>query len=215
MKIKRIRWTSFLLTSDNLSVLTDPTSMVDAGLSFPKTKTDVCLFSNYSKPVKDSILKDSKLESKVVPDKRDTVMEIDTAGEFEIGGLMIRRGISDNFYIVDEKSVRVVYMGGTDNTFNPDTVKDLGDVDVLILPVGDGVNFMSFDNIEKVISNIDPAILIPCAYKEAGLKNNDVKEKDEFVKHFGFGNVKNESYLSVSKKIVEEEQKSVEVIFLD
>lgn len=215
MKIKRIGWTSFLLTSENLSVLTDPVSLVTSGLSLPKTKADVCLFSNYTEPIKESILKDKKLESKVVPDKRDTVMEIDTPGEFEIGGLMIRRGISDNFYIVDEKSIRVVYMGGTDNTFDPDTVKDIGDVDVLILPVGDGVNFMSFDSIEKVISNIDPAILIPCAYKEGGLKNLDVKDKEEFVKHFGFGNVRNESYLNVSKKIVEEEQKSVEVIFLD
>lgn len=57
--------------------------------------------------------------------------------------------------------------------------------------------------------------MIPCAYKEGGLKNLDVKDKEEFVKHFGFGNVRNESYLNVSKKIVEEEQKSVEVIFLD
>jgi len=215
MKIKRIGWTSFLFTSDNLSILTDPVALTLSGVSLPKTKTDVCLFSNYLEPIKESILKDKKLENKVIPDKRDSIMEIDTPGEFEVGELMIRRGISDNFYIIDEKSVRVVYMGGTDSTFDPNTVKDLGDVDVLILPVGDGVNFMSFDSIEKVISNIDPAILIPCAYKESGVKNQDIKDKDEFIKHFGFGNVKNESYLNVGKKIVEEEQKSVEVIFLD
>ncbi len=50
--------------------------------------------------------------------------------------------------------------------FDPKKTKNLGDVDVLIVPVGDGVNFMDFDKIERVISNTDPSILIPCAYKE-------------------------------------------------
>ncbi|MHC1716975.1 MAG: MBL fold metallo-hydrolase [Candidatus Dojkabacteria bacterium] len=215
MKIKRVGWSTFLFTSENITILTDPVMLSTVGLSLPKTKVDVCLFSNYTEPVKESIIKDSKLESKIVPDKRESVMEINTPGEFEVGGLMIRRGIVDNFYIIDEKSVRIVYMGGTDNTFDPNSVKDIGDVDVLILPVGDGVDFMSFENIEKVLSNVDPAILIPCSYKESGVKNENVKSKEEFTKHFGFGNVKEESYLSINKKSIEEEQKSVEVIFLE
>jgi L-ascorbate metabolism protein UlaG (beta-lactamase superfamily) len=127
---------------------------------------------------------------------------------------MIRRGIGDDFYVIDEKNIRVVYMGGTDNTFDLAKSKDLGDVDVLILPVGDGVNFMDFDKIEKIISNTDPAILIPCAYKGEGGKNGELKSKEEFIKHFGFTNVRDENYLNVNKKKVEEEEKSIEVIFL-
>ena len=141
-------------------------------------------------------------------------MEINTPGEYEVGGIMIRRGIRDDFFIIDEKTTRVVYMGGTDNSFDPKKVKDLGDVDVLIIPVGDGVNFMDFEKIENVLSNIDPAILIPCAYKEGGSGNGDLKSKEEFIKHFGFANVHEESYITVNKKKVEKDQQGVEVVFL-
>ncbi len=214
MKIKRRGWTSFLITSDNISVLTDPLELSESEAKLPKTKADICLFTKYPKKIKKSILQDNKLQKKVVPDNRGEIMEINTPGEYEVGGIMIRRGIEDDFFIIDEKTTRVVYMGGTDNSFDPKKMKDLGDVDVLIIPVGDGVNFMDFDKIEEVISHTDPAILIPCAYKEGGSGNGDLKSKKEFIKHFGFANVREESYITVTKKKVEQDQQSVEVIFL-
>lgn len=213
MKIKKIGWTSFLLTSDNITALTDPLMLANSGVNFPKTRADVCIFTD-SKDPKKSILEDNKLDNKVVGDKREKVMEVYTPGEYEVGGIMIRRGIGDNFYLIDEKNIRVVYMGGTDNSFDPKDTKDLGDVDVLIIPVGDGVTFMDFEKIEKIISNTDPAILIPCAYKEEGGNNKDLKGKEEFIKHFGFANVRDENYLNVNKKRVEEDQAGVEVVFL-
>jgi len=214
MKIKRRGWTSFLITSDEISLLTDPLAWSETDASFRKTKADICLFTEYDKKIKKSILKDNKLGKKIVPDNREEIMEINTPGEYEVGGIMIRRGIGENFFIIDEKTTRVVYMGGTGKDFDPDDVKDLGDVDVLIIPVGDGVEFMDFEKIEKVIANTDPAILIPCAYKEGGTGNKDLKSKEEFIKHFGFANVHEETYLTVSKKKVEKDQKSVEVVFL-
>ncbi len=214
MKIKRVGWTSFLISSPNVSAITDPIMLFQSGVSFPKTKADIAIFSGYDKEVKDTVLQDNKLDKKVVVETRPSIMEIYTAGEFEIGGLMIRRDLGQNFYIIDEKNVRVVYLGGTDNDFQPDVVKDVGDVDVLIIPVGDGIHFMDFDKLEKVISNIDPAIILPCAYKEENSKMEGIKSKDEFIKYFGFANVSEETTLNVAKKKVEEEQQSAEVIFL-
>lgn len=215
MKIKKIGWTSFLITTPTMSAITDPLMLSQLGTSFPKTAADISLFSQYNKEIKESILKDNKLEGKVVPDHRDKVMEIYTPGEFEIGGLMIRRDIDSDYFIIDENTLRVVYMGGTDNKFNIETLKNTGDVDVLILPVGDGVSFMNFDTMEKVISEVDPAILLPCAFCEDGAKGNTCKSKEEFIKHFGFANVREETTLNVvKKKVDEEEQNSVEVIFL-
>ena len=214
MKIKRIGWTSFLITSDNISIVTDPLELSESGASFQKTRADVALFTNYSKEIKKGILKDNKLDNKVVSESRDEVMEISTPGEYEVGGMMIRRGIGDDFFIIDEKTIRAVYLGGTNNEFDPKRTKNLGDVDVLIVPVGDGVNFMDFDKIERVISNTDPSILIPCAYKDGGSGQKDLKSKEEFIKHFGFANVREENYINVSKKKVEKEQQSVEVVFL-
>jgi len=215
MKIKKIGWTSFLISSPNISAITDPLASFEIGATIPKTSADIAIFTKYDKNIKASILKDNKLDAKIVPDRRDKVMEISTPGEFEIGGLMIRRDIDKDFYIIDENTLRIVYLGGTDSKFDPEGIKNVGDVDVLILPVGDGVNFMNFDTMEKVISDIDPAILLPCAFSEDGPKGNNFKTKEEFIKHFGFANVREESYLNVVKKKVDEEnQQSVDVIFL-
>ncbi len=214
MKIKKIAWTSFSISNPNITLLTDPLMYKKMGKAFPKCNADVCLLSREEGVDEESFLKDNGLDGKIVGENREKVMVISSPGEFEIGGMMIRRGLNDDFFIIDEKNIRLVYMGGTDSTIDPKDVKDLGDVDVLILPVGDGVNFMDFDKLEKVISNIDPAILVPCAYKEDSPKESQVKSREEFIKHFGFATVKDENYLNVNKKRVEEEQKSVEVIFL-
>ncbi len=214
MKIKKVGWVSFLLNGDDITALTDPLELLKVQKSFPKTKTDVCLFTNYEKDIKEGILKDNGLESKIVGEKRENVMEINLPGEYEIGGLMIRRGIGEDFFVIDEGTLRIVYMGDTDNSFDPEKVSNLGDVDVLIIPVGDGVDYMDFDKIEKVISNTDPAILIPCAYREEFKGNSNLKTKDEFIKHFGFANVRDENYLKVDKRKVELDQQSVEVVFL-
>lgn len=215
MKIKKIGWTSFLISNSNISAMTDPLMLVEAGVSFPKTGTDIVVVTQYGEDIKEGIIKDNKLESKVVPEHREKIFEISTSGEYEIGGLMIRRDMDSDMYIIDENNLRVVYLGGTNKDFDPAKLKNTGDVDVLILPVGDGVNFMDFDAMEKVISEIDPAIILPCAYSEEGPKGNTLKSKDEFIKHFGFANVRDESYINVTKKKVDEEdQQSVEVIFL-
>lgn len=213
MKIKRVGWTSFLISSDNITILTDPLGLLESGASFPKTRADVVLFTNYFKEIKKGILKDNKLDDKIVSEEREEVMEISSPGEYEVGGMMIRRGIGEDFFIIDEKTTRAVYLGGTDENFDPKKTKNLGDVDVLIVPVGDGVNFMDFDKIERVISNTDPSILIPCAYKDEG-SGKGLKSKEEFIKYFGFANVREESYINVLKKKVEKEQQSVEVVFL-
>ena len=215
MKIKKIGWTSFLISTPNISLMTDPLLLSESGVSFPKTSADIIAVVNYGKDIKDSILKDAKLDGKVIPEHREKMIEISTPGEFEIGGLMIRRDIDSDVYIIDENNLRTVYLGGTGKNFDPASIKNTGDVDVLILPVGDGVNFMDFDTMEKVISDVDPAVLLPCAYAEDGPKGNTLKSREEFIKHFGFANVREEGYLNVTKKKVDEEdQQSVEVIFL-
>lgn len=215
MKIKKVGWTAFLLTTDNISVLTDPGILKNSGASFPKTAADVVLFTDYPiSPDTNSVLAKLNLTDKVEPDKREKVMEIYTPGEYEVGGIMIRRGLDDDFYIIDDKNLRTVYMGATGKDFNPEKAKNLGDVDALILPIGNGDMFMEYDTIEKVVSNIDPAILIPCAYKGESKKIDGLKSREEFIQHFGYANAKDEGYINLAKRRVEEDQKSVEVIFL-
>jgi len=214
MKIKSLGWSSFTLTTGDITVLTDPLALKESGLSFPKNKADVVLFSSKSLSGQENILGKNDLFKKIEPEHRDSIIEVSCPGEYEIGGVMIRRDVGSQFYTIDEAVLRVVYMGLIDNSLDISLTKDLGDVDVLILPIGNGNLFIDYDKIEKILNYIDPTILIPCAYKAEGLKvGSDLKSKEDFIKYFGFTNVKEESYLNVTPT-PEQENKNIEVIFL-
>ena len=216
MKIKKVGFTSFLLTSatTSTSVITDPLFSKKSDVGITKTKADIVLFTDPKLIGEEDIIKKKKLDTKVVPDNREKIVEISTPGEFEIGGLMIRRGLNDPFFLIDENELRVVYLGLVDNDFNVDLTKDLGDVEVLIAPVGDGENFPSYEKLEKIISNIDPNILLPYAFSEEGKEEDGIRGKEEFIKHFGFTNVSDENYINISSK-TETDQKFIKVIFLN
>ena len=215
MRIKSLGWSSFSLSNDNISILTDPVALKESGIGLPKCKADVVLFSQRNLYGKEDILREYELEKKIEPDHRDNIFEISSPGEYEIGGMMIRRGIDLPFYTIDEGNLRVVYMGVIDNSLDVSKTKDLGDVDVLILPIGNGDLFIDYEKIEKILNYIDPTVLLPCAYKTDGLKvGKDIKSRDDFIKYFGFTNVKEQSSLNVTST-VEQESKIMEVIFLN
>ena len=215
MKIKSLGWSSFCLSNDNMSILTDPVALKESGIGLPKCKADVVLFSQRDLYGKEDILREYELEKKIEPDHRDNIFEISSPGEYEIGGMMIRRGIDLPFYTIDEGNLRVVYVGVIDNSLDVSKTKDLGDVDVLILPIGNGDLFIDYEKIEKILNYIDPTVLLPCAYKMDGLKvGKNIKSRDDFIKYFGFTNVKEQSSLNVTPT-VEQESKIMEVIFLN
>lgn len=198
-----------------MSILTDPVALKESGIGLPKCKADVVLFSQRDLYGKEDILREYELEKKIEPDHRDNIFEISSPGEYEIGGMMIRRGIDLPFYTIDEGNLRVVYVGVIDNSLDVSKTKDLGDVDVLILPIGNGDLFIDYEKIEKILNYIDPTVLLPCAYKMDGLKvGKDIKSRDDFIKYFGFTNVKEQSSLNVTST-VEQESKIMEVIFLN
>lgn len=214
MKIKKIGWTSFLITSNELNIVTDPVLLKESGASFPKVETDVCLFTECDIPSEGGVLEKYSLQEKVVSGKRGDIMEIFSPGEFEVGGVMIRRGLNEDFYIIDEKNLRTLYMGIVRKDFDPESVKNLGDVDALIVPVGNGEDYVDYEKLDKIISNVDPAVLIPCAYKGERKNSEGLKSREEFIKHFGYTNITDEGFVNLKKKRVEEDQKSVEVVFL-
>jgi len=198
-----------------MSILTDPVALKESGIGLPKCKADVVLFSQRDLYGKEDILREYELEKKIEPDHRDNIFEISSPGEYEIGGMMIRRGIDLPFYTIDEGNLRVVYVGVIDNSLDVSKTKDLGDVDVLILPIGNGDLFIDYEKIEKILNYIDPTVLLPCAYKMDGLKvGKNIKSRDDFIKYFGFTNVKEQSSLNVTST-VEQESKIMEVIFLN
>lgn len=215
MKIKHLGFTTFSISFPNLTIITDPTALLDTGLKLPKTPADVVLFSKEEYVGNGGVLKKAKVD-KVVVDNREEIMEIVNSGEYEISEVLIQRPMDHSYYIIDHGFIRIVYLGLDSSDIDPVNYKDFGDVDVLMLPVGDRDMFPGYDKLQKVISQIDPTYLIPSGFKQEGMtgKYAEMKSREEFIKHFGFTKLREEKTLNV-KNIPESDQRSMEVIILD
>jgi len=206
MKIKSLGYLSFSLSFNNADVLTDPLSLNDVGLKLSKTHADIVLYT-----------KDSKLvdEKKLEPSKKGEILHIQTPGEFEVGGVMIRRNIGTSHYVLDEDLLRIVYVGYVGKDAKIEDFKNLGDVEVLIMPVGDGETFPEFSVIEKIINEIEPLVLIPSGFRTENMSSTkDLETVDEFVKQAGYTNVRREKSVSITGS-VEKEVRNMEVIILE
>ena len=63
MKIRKMGWTTFVLSTDNISVATDP--IYDGKSINGKVEADVILLTNYEKDVKKGIIIDNGLQNKI------------------------------------------------------------------------------------------------------------------------------------------------------
>lgn len=215
MKIKNLGFSTFKIIGSDVSIITDPHATIESGLSLPKTEADICLVSDPKYVGTQGYLSETGLSTKIVSQKRSSVFEIVNNGEYEIGGLIVRRPAKSNVCIIDEGYLRVVYVGLVDGDFELDTLKHLGDVDVLMIPVGDGGIFPPIQKIEKAINIIDPSILIPWGYKTVGMKGEFEKllELEAFLKECGFSNTIEEKELKINNA-PEKEDKVMGVVIL-
>ncbi|MCC7290180.1 MBL fold metallo-hydrolase [bacterium] len=212
MKVRRINAISFEISTDDVTVATDPLASVDFGTKFPKTEVDLAVFSQKKLGGKANLLKGFE---KLVPKKKSEIFEVNGAGEFEISQLLIQRPIGTPYYIFDSGYSRIVYVGLDSKGSDLKVFKDLGNVDVLIAPVGNGEIFLDYDLLGEIISEIEPGVLVPYGFKSDELKGVEgLKSKEEFMHHFGYSNPREEKTLKVTARI-EEDESAMEIVFLN
>lgn len=213
MKIKSLGYISTRLIYKNVTFITDPISAKEVTGSFTKVKGDVILHTDKAHLAKEGIVRKAGIDSKFdVNDERE-LLEINNPGEYEIGEVFIRRPLGSNMYILDEGDVRVIYVGEGSKDVSPDAFKNLGDVDVLIIPGGDGEKFMGWEKLGKVIATADPTFLVPTGFAHDSVNVDGLKTSEEFIKHFGYTNVVEEKILRI-KKGKETDNKIMNVVLL-
>lgn len=116
-------------------------------------------------------------------------------GEYEARGVFItgvwsfadskegkERG-RNNIFLFHLDDVTVCHLGSLGHTLNSHQLEALGDVDVLMVPVG-GQNALSSGKVTEVISQIEPRIVIPMHYAP-GKDATDHEALDRFMKEIG------------------------------
>lgn len=130
-------------------------------------------------------------------------------GEYEISNVLIigiatfhdsvkgqSRG-KNTTYLMEIDGVAVCHLGDIGHVLNDEQVEEMGNVDVLLLPVG-GVNTINAAMAAEVIRKLEPKAVIPMHYKTPALKR-ELDPVEDFLKEMGMGQVEPRPKFSVSR----------------
>jgi L-ascorbate metabolism protein UlaG (beta-lactamase superfamily) len=196
MKIRWMGHACFLITDKGgTRVLTDPFDQ-SVGYPLPEVEADIVTVShghfdhNYTQAVKGDF------------------EVVDAAGSFTVRGIPIKgvatyhdeekgakRG-KNNVYIMEIDRLKVCHLGDLGHVLDDDTVKDIGPVDVLLIPVG-GYYTIDAQTAVKVVGQLKPRLVIPMHFKTA-VMNFPIVGVDDFLNKIGKGDRVGSNEIEVS-----------------
>ncbi|MFA5315959.1 MAG: MBL fold metallo-hydrolase [Dehalococcoidales bacterium] len=185
----------FRIKGSEAAVLTDPYSP-DYGYDLGKPKADIITVShqhadhNYIQAISDARV-------------------ISGPGEYEIGGVLIigvptyhddargeKKG-KNTVYLIEIDEVTVCHLGDLGHVLTSEQAEELGDVDILLIPVG-GNYTIDAPQAAEVVRQIDPKIVIPMHYQTPAV-TMDLEPVGRFLKELGVGELESSPKLSVTK----------------
>lgn len=212
MEITWFGHSCFRLRDRSVAVVTDPYGK-DIGLILPRVRADVVTVShdaddhNYAKGVK------SGFKTLTGP------------GEYEVAGVFVTglelRGerkkskepvakLRNTVFLFEFEDLTVCHLGDLDHVpIQAQVEETLGEVDVLLIPVGGGES-LNAAQASEVVSLLEPHIVIPMHYKVKGLEPNvklDLVTK--FLKEMGLDDVPTQETLRVTRSALPEETQIV------
>lgn len=143
------------------------------------------------------------------------------SGEYEIGGVFVtgvstfhdtERGKSlgkNIIYLIEIDDVRLCHLGDLGHVPSPRQIEDLGNIEVLFVPVG-GVSTIDAKIAAEVVRFINPKIIIPMHYKTEVV--DWLEPLDKFIKEMGLREVAPQPKLSITRASLPIE---TQVILLD
>lgn len=214
MQIQYFGLSSFKITTKEATIITDPFHK-DSGLVAPRGAADVLILAQ----------KDKKLYTATSGISGEH-FDITDPGEYDIKGTTVT-GIplkqEDKYvsvFLIESEDIRILNLTHIkDFNLKDEELESLGDIDVLILPVG-GNSVLSASSASKVVNEIEPKVVIPSHYKmsrEAGSASGgnslilDLDPVEKFIKEMG-GKKEDLEKFSFKKKDLPEEGTKVIIL---
>lgn len=211
MDITYLGHSSFKLRGKHVTVVTDPFgSMV--GLPFPKhTSADIVTISHNHE------------DHNAVGVVEGNPFVVQGAGEYEVKGVGIvgigvfhdetggtKRG-KNTMYRIELDGMSVVHLGDLGHELSSAQVDSLDGVDILLVPVG-GIYTIDAAGAAKMVSEVEPSIVIPMHYNQPGLDQKlfgQLTGVGAFLKEMGKTEVAPQTKLSVTKEKLPEEMQVI------
>ncbi len=217
MEIKYLGHASFLIKTKTSKLVTDPYDSNMVGLKFPRTEADIVTVSHQHG--------DHNAYQQIVGVGGVAPLVIDMPGEFEKMQMRIfgfksfhddvqgaQRG-ENNLYKIEAEGVSILHCGDLGIIPDDSFLDAIGDVDILMVPVG-GFYTIDSEKAVELVKKVEPAIVIPMHFGNPDMKNKDILNKlapvTDFTKKFGIDNPQKLPKLVTKKEdLVEGEMKVI------
>lgn len=211
MQIHYFGLSSFKIVTKDATVITDPFDK-ESGLTPPRGAADIVILSE----------KLNKLYSATSGISGEPFL-INDPGDYDLKGVTVTgiplkqddgkdgKGRYVSAILIEAEDMRILDLTHI-REFNmkEDDLEDLGEIDILILPVG-GNSVMTAKDASKVAHHIEPKIIIPSHYAIDGLAL-PYEKVDGFIKEMG-GKSESMEKLLIKKKDLDPEK--IQIITLD
>ncbi|MBU4314808.1 MBL fold metallo-hydrolase [Patescibacteria group bacterium] len=166
-----------------VTLVTDPYEN-STGLRFPRTqKASIVVVSQDSEYASNG--------SAILQEGEKMFFTVNHPGEYEVKGISVhgiacekKDGSKHTIYKIIIEDVKIGFLGSLDRVLKEKEIEVLGDIDVLIVPVG-GQSVMDAKLATEVVSQIEPRIVIPSYSHTEGAKGG-FAGVEQFCKEIGF-----------------------------
>ncbi len=204
MQIQYFGLSSFKITTKEATIITDPFHK-DSGLTPPRGAADILMLAQ----------KNSKLYSSNSGISGEH-FDVTDPGDYDIKGVSIsgfplkQEDKYVTVFLIESEDIRILNLTHIqDWNMKEEEIEELGEIDILILPVG-GNTVISASQASKIVNELEPKIVIPSHYKMSDLIL-DLDSVDKFIKEMG-GKKEDMDKLTVKKKDLQEEGTKVVVL---
>lgn len=166
MQIKFHGHSCFSIKDGDTTIVTDPYDE-STGLTLPSLKANVVTVS----------LNESHHNNVSVIEGNPSIFN--WPGEYEAGGIHFQ-GIAsfhntkddeeqkeNTIFTIDFNGIHLCHLGAQGTKLTPEQLEEVGDVDILFIPVG-GKEGVDVKKAKEIIEQIEPRIIIPMAYHTEG-----------------------------------------------
>jgi L-ascorbate metabolism protein UlaG (beta-lactamase superfamily) len=194
-----------------ISVVCDPYDPEAVGYGALKLKADVATISNTNAA-------HSNLSA-----VKSVAHVFDGPGEYEVGNVFITgvrtnghmnasndEDLRNTLYVINYNGTTVAHLGALNKVPSQTQIENLGEVDVVLVPVGGGIS-LNAAKASEVISLLEPSIVIPMSYGHPACKL-DLEPLEKFLKEMGTGKVETLPTLKVASKASLPDQTTIVVL---
>ncbi|MBU0981497.1 MBL fold metallo-hydrolase [Patescibacteria group bacterium] len=188
----------FTIKGKSATIITDP--YAGLGTNLPNLKADiVTLGDEYAEKMGEVAVVEGEPKVLNWPGEFEVAnVTIESLGAKHFAKIDTEEGDDVNIFIFNIDGIKICHLSGLGHELSDELLDHIGDVDILMVPVGGNV-VLEGKGAQKLVESIEPRVVIPMYYAATETKMN-LDGVAEFLKAVGQSNLEPQEKYSVSGK---------------